>query len=231
MREKHSGSVNQTAFTGMIALAGIAVIWIVGFILYSAYHRTGINYWLGFGFGLGGFVAAAFFGAVRAKEGTPETAAVPAYYTGIYLVVVIALNIVFALMPSFMNPTAFIIGNMAVFVVYSLLIYNAGKYVKSVEERTRYAAAKTEAKESVSREMAALIGISTDEGVRRELLKLKEKIDYGNSISQETADIFLEKLYDIRTAMSEGVGADIVAAGIKEADKVWNSRNSGAGTR
>lgn len=41
-----------------IILAGLTVIWIVGFILSWNFLLAGPNYWIGFSFGLMGFAAA-----------------------------------------------------------------------------------------------------------------------------------------------------------------------------
>ncbi|MBD5521206.1 MAG: hypothetical protein HDR03_08315 [Lachnospiraceae bacterium] len=218
-----------------IALTGAAFIWVVGFVLYWAYHNMGTNYWVGFAFGILGLVAA-IVGTVyigRTNMSTQETKGIPLYYTSIYAVIVVALNIKFAFTPGNLYVTLYVVANLFILLVYALLMYNAGRYIESVTKRTEYAAAKMEKVVNISKELATLIGISTDEGVRRELLKLKEKVDYSNNVSQsfteQSEDIFLEKLYDIRDAMSNGIGADIITAKVKDAEMAWNIRNSKSG--
>lgn len=221
----------------LIALAGVALIWIVGFVLYRVYHDMETNYWAGFAFGVLGLAAAAA-GIVcigRTNRSTQETKAIPVYYTSIYAVISVALNIIFAFTPDGQYVTLFVVANLFILLVYVLLMYNAGKYIGRVTERTEYAAAKMEKVARISGELAALISMSKDEGVRRELLKLKEKVDYSNNVSQsfteQSEDVFLKKLYDLREAMSNGTGPDVLTAKVKDADMAWNMRNSGGSIR
>lgn len=216
----------------LIALTGVALIWIVGFVLYRVYHDMETNYWVGFAFGLLGLAVAAA-GTVcigRTNRSTQETKGIPVYYTSIYAVISAALNIAFAFTPGDQYMTLYVVANLFILLVYILLMYNAGKYIGRVTERTEYAAAKMEKVAEISRELAALISMSTDEGVRRELLKLKEKVDYSNNVSQsfteQSEEAFLKKLYDLREAMSNGTGADVLTAKVKDADMAWNMRNS-----
>lgn len=225
MKEKHSFHMNQ------LALMGAAFIWIVGFILYQLSHKTGIHYWLGFGFGLLGLAAAAASAVLigRTRPETEETAGIPVYYTSIYIVLVMAFNIFFALTPDHFLTTLFVVINLAALLVYVLLVYNAGRYMGGVAGRAKQAAKKTEGKADISAELGELISMSTDAGVKAQLLKLKEKVDYSNDISTETEAFFVQKLCAIRAAIAEGVDAALVRDSVKEAETVWNVRNSGAG--
>ncbi|MDE6713853.1 MAG: hypothetical protein K2K20_08970 [Lachnospiraceae bacterium] len=216
----------------LIALIGVALIWIVGFVLYWIYHDMDTNYWAGFAFGVFGLAVAAT-GVVcigKTNRSTQETKGIPVYYTSIYAVISIVLNIIFAFTPNGQYVTLYVVANLFILLVYVLLMYNAGKYIGRVTERAEYAAAKMEKVADISKELAALISMSTDENMRRELLKLKEKVDYSNNVSQsftgQSEDVFLKKLYDLREAMSNGTGVDVLTAKVKDADVTWNMRNS-----
>lgn len=222
--------------TSQIALAGAAFIWIVGFILYQIYYDRGTNYWMGFAFGL--FALASAAGGIaligRTNESTQETAGIPMYYTLIYVVIVAALNIFFAFTSNPRYITAFVIMNFAVLLFYVLLLYNANRYIKEVTERTEYAAAKMGNTANISRELAGLISLNTDAGVRKELVQLKETVDLSNNVSQgfsqKAEELFMQKLFGIRDAISEGADAETVTSKIKDAVVTWNMRNSSTNT-
>ena len=203
--------------TNQIALIGAAFIWIVAFILYQIYHEVGVNYWTGFAFGLIGMAAAeaGVLFAAKTNRSTLETSGIYAYYSLIYIAVIIALNVFFASTDDY---------------IYVLLTYNADKYIKNASDKTERAAAKTQNVSDISKELAVLISISRDSEIKQELIKLKEKVDYSNNvsqnISQKTEDVFLQKLHNIHDAISKGIGSDIIKSGIRDAEETWNIRNS-----
>lgn len=218
--------------TNQIALIGAAFIWIVAFILYQIYHEVGVNYWTGFAFGLLGMAVAeaGVLFAARTNRSTLETSGIYAYYSLIYIAVVIALNIFFASTDDYRYITLLVTANIIILIVYILLTYNANKYIKDVSDKTERAAAKTQNAADISKELAVLISISQNSEIKQELIKLKEKVDYSNNvsqnISQKTEDVFLQKLRNIHDAISKGIEPDIIKSGIRDAEETWNIRNS-----
>lgn len=81
-----------------ILLAGLTVIWIVGFILCWNFLYAGPNFWIGFLFGLVGFAAAgiSIYFLEKSNRSTTEIGCIPVYYTAVFVVLMILLNLFFS---------------------------------------------------------------------------------------------------------------------------------------
>ena len=218
--------------TKKIIIAGLTVIWIVGFILSWNFLFAGPNYWIGFLFGLIGFVIAGvtifFFG--ESNSSTTETGYIPIYYTAVFVVLMMILNLSFAFVWNrFLRP-AFIVANLVLILIYVVLAYNASRHLQRVKELTEYAPEKMKNTADISRQLSVLLSIAQDAGVRQELLKLKEIVAYSNNVTQQFSEsdeqLFLEKLVNIQEELSNNADAETIMSKIKDAATTWNIRNS-----
>ena len=102
-----------------IILAGLTVIWIAGFILSWNFFLAGPNYWLGFLFGLMGLAVAAIsiFLPPKGSQSTTETRFVPIYYTIVYVILVMLLNLCFSCVPFFWLRAVFIVANLLLLLI------------------------------------------------------------------------------------------------------------------
>lgn len=218
--------------TKKIIIAGLTVIWIVGFILSWNLLLAGPNYWIGFLFGLIGLVIAGvtifFFG--ESNHNTTEIGYIPIYYTAVFVVLMMILNLSFAFVWSrFLRPV-FIVANLVIILVYVVLAYNASRNLQRVKELTEYAPGKMKNTADISRQLSVLLSIAQDAGVRQELLKLKEIVSYSNNVTQQFSEdderLFLEKLVNIQEDLSNNADTETVMGKIKDAATTWNIRNS-----
>ena len=215
-----------------ILLAGLTVIWIVGFILCWSFLYAGPNYWLGFLFGLVGFAAAGIsvYFLEKSNHSTTETGCIPVYYTAVFVVLMILLNLYFAFMQIFSLMPVFIVANLLLILIYGVLFYGAVRHLMRVNDLTEYAPEKMKNIANISQQLSVLLSISKDTGIRQELLKLKETVDYSNNVSQSFSEndekAFLEKLYKIQEELSGGLDTDTIIHSIKDAASTWSVRNS-----
>lgn len=218
--------------TKKIIIAGLTVIWIVGFILSWNLFLAGPNYWIGFLFGLIGLVIAGvtifLFG--ESNYNTTEIGYIPIYYTAVFVVLMMILNLSFAFVWSrFLRPV-FIVANLIIILVYVVLAYNASRNLQRVKELTEYAPGKMKNTADISRQLSVLLSIAQDAGVRQELLKLKEIVAYSNNVTQQFSEdderLFLEKLVNIQEDLSNNADTKTVMDKIKDAATTWNIRNS-----
>lgn len=218
--------------TKKIIIAGLTVIWIVGFILSWNFLLAGPNYWIGFLFGLIGFVIAGvtifFFG--EGNHSTTEIGYIPIYYTAVFVVLMMILNLSFAFVWSrFLRPV-FIVANLIIILIYVVLAYNASRNLQRVKELTEYAPGKMKNTADISRQLSVLLSIAQDAGVRQELLKLKEIVSYSNNVTQQFSEndekLFLEKLVNIQEDLSNNADTETIMDKIKDAATTWNIRNS-----
>lgn len=215
-----------------ILLAGLTVIWIIGFILCWNFLYAGPNYWIGFVFGLAGFAAAgvSIYFLEKGNRSTTETACIPVYYTAVFVVLMISLNLSFALMQVLSLMPVFIVANLLIILVYGVLFYGSVRHLMRVNDLTEYAPGKIKNTADISRQLTVLLSIAKENGIRQELLKLKETVDYSNNVSQSFSEndevVFLEKLYRLQEALSGGSDTETILNQIKDAADTWNVRNS-----
>lgn len=215
-----------------IILAGLTVIWIVGFILSWNFFLAGPNYWIGFSFGLMGFAAAGISICILEKgsRSTTETRFVPIYYTIVFIVLMMLLNLCFACMPMFSLRSVFIVANLLLLLIYGVLFYGAVKHFSRVNGLTAYAPQKLQNTADVSRQLSVLLSLAKDADVKAELRKLKETVAYSNNTSQQFSvsdeEAFIQKLYQIQEDLSGQTDKETVLDKIKDAADTWNVRNS-----
>lgn len=219
-----------------IILAGLTVIWIAGFILSWNFFLAGPNYWLGFLFGLMGLAVAAIniFLPPKGSQSTTETRFVPIYYTIVYVILVMLLNLCFSCVPFFWLRAVFIVANLLLLLIYGVLFYGAVRHLTRAANLTEYAAQKQKNAADISCQISVLLSSAKDKSVKTALLKLKETVAYSNNMSQQYSvndeAVFLQKLYKIQEDLSGGTDTETVLNEIKEAADMWNIRNSRIGS-
>lgn len=215
-----------------ILLAGLTVIWIVGFILCWNFLYAGPNFWIGFLFGLVGFAAAgiSIYFLEKSNRSTTEIGCIPVYYTAVFVVLMILLNLFFSFTQLFTLMPVFVVANLLIILIYGLLFYGAVRHLMRVNELTEYAPEKMKNTAVISQQLAVLLSIAKDAGIRQELLKLKENVAYSNNVSQRFSEsdeeAFLDKLYKIQEDLSNGTDTETVLTKIKDAANTWSIRNS-----
>lgn len=219
-----------------IILAGLTVIWIAGFILFWNFLLAGPNYWIGFLFGLMGLAVAgiSIFLPPKGSQSTTETRFVPIYYTIVYVVLVMLLNLCFACVPFFWLRAVFIVANLLLLLIYGVLFYGAVRHLTRTANLTEYASQKQENAAAVSRQLSVLLSIAKDKAIKAELLRLRETVTYSNNVSQPFSvndeKVFLQRLYSIQEDLSGGADTDTILNKIKDAAETWNIRNSRIGS-
>lgn len=217
---------------GVFIPAGIAIIWIIAFLIYQDSPDAGDSYWIAFVFGLIGLVATEISMVLRSKSNssTLEIGAISIVYTVIFAITNLILNVIFSLSKKNELALVFVIINLAVLLVYAVLIYYSNKYVLRVNGLTDYSADKMVSVSEISKQLAILINMSSDNEVVTELKKLKENIDYSNNVSQnfsrDQEKIFLQKIHSLQNDIADGAEKDIVVSKIRDASVTWGLRNS-----
>jgi hypothetical protein len=87
---------------------------------------------------------------------------------------------------------------------------------------------------SISSQLAVMISVTTDAGIKNQLLKLKETVDYSTNVSQgflvDSQNYFLLQLNQIQGMIDENKDYEEINKKIQEATVTWKIRNSVAST-
>lgn len=215
----------------------IFIGWCVVVLVFADYDRAGFYFWGGFGFGFLSFIVAGaslFLIKKRNNRNTTEINFIPVYYTDAYLFVSIIINTYFVFRVTGKYNVILVVLNLVLLVAFiNIRLYTDG-FAARVDEQTRQSAEKLRPIASISSQLATILSITTDTDIKKQLLKLKEMIEYSSNVSQEFLDnsqnLFLFQLNQIQSLIVEHKDKDEINKKIQEAAVTWKTRNSVAST-
>lgn len=123
-----------------------------------------------------------------------------------------------------------LIANFVITIAAVVLVPASVNNAKKGQQLADEVRARTAPTALYSSTIASLIAAAKDDEVRKELKKLKETVDYGTNVSrvdpEEKEQAFTEKLMDIEAQLKDGAAADAVIENIREAIRLYQSRNA-----
>lgn len=209
------------------------ISWCVIVLVFADYDRAGFYFWGGFGFGFISYVVAGVSLLLIKKNNsrnTTEISYIPVYYTAVYLLVSVIINTYFVFRVTGKLNVVLVVLNLVIFVAFiSIRLYTDG-FVARVDVQTRHSADKLRPITSISSQLAIMLSVTTDSDIKKQLLKLKEIVDYSSNVSQEFSEnsqkLFLLQLNQIQSLIVEHKDKDEINKKIQEATATWKTRNS-----
>nr|WP_295684231.1 hypothetical protein [uncultured Lachnoclostridium sp.] len=209
------------------------ISWCVIVLVFADYDRAGFYFWGGFGFGFISYVVAGVSLLLIKKNNnrnTTEISYIPVYYTAVYLLVSVIINTYFVFRVTGKLNVVLVVLNLVIFVTFiSIRLYTDG-FVARVDVQTRHSADKIRPITSISSQLAIMLSVTTDSDIKKQLLKLKEIVDYSSNVSQEFSEnsqkLFLLQLNQIQSLIIEHKDKDEINKKIQEATATWKTRNS-----
>lgn len=209
------------------------ICWCLIVLMFTNYDKVGFYFWGGFGFGVLSFlVAGVSLLLIKTKHNrsTTEINYVPIYLTLVYLSVSIVINTYFTFRKAGNFNILLVIFNSVILVLFiGIRLYTDG-YVARVDEQTRHSAQKIGQITSISSKLSILLCATTDPDIKKELLKVKEIVDYSSNVSQEftenSQNLFLLLLNQIESMIYEDREKNEIIKSIEEAAVTWSKRNS-----
>ncbi|WP_029504924.1 hypothetical protein [Lachnoclostridium phytofermentans] len=209
------------------------ISWCVIVLVFADYDRAGFYFWGGFGFGFISYVVAGVSLLLIKKNNnrnTTEISYIPVYYTAVYLLVSVIINTYFVFRVTGKLNVVLVVLNLVIFVAFiSIRLYTDG-FVARVDVQTRHSADKIRPITSISSQLAIMLSVTTDSDIKKQLLKLKEIVDYSSNVSQEFSEnsqkLFLLQLNQIQSLIVEHKDKDEINKKIQEATATWKTRNS-----
>ena len=119
--------------------------------------------------------------------------------------------------------------NSVLLVAFIAIRLYTDSFVARVDEQTRQSAEKLRPIASISSQLATILSITTDTDIKKQLLKLKEMVEYSSNVSQKFLDnsqnLFLFQLNQIQSLIVEHKDKDEINKKIQEATTTWKTRN------
>lgn len=207
--------------------------WCVVVLAFADYDRAAFYFWGGFGFGVFAFIVAAIsflYTNIISNRNTTEINYIPVYITSVYLIAAIIVNTYFAFREKGKLNVILVSVNLLLFIVFIGLRLYTDDYQIRVDKQTVHSATKIKPITTISAKLGILVSMATDADVKKQLLKLKETVDYSSNVSQgfseESENLFLLQLNQIETMISEKQDKELISKKIQESMVVWKSRNN-----
>lgn len=215
----------------------VCMIWCIIVLVFANYDKADFYFWGGFSFALFSFLVAGISLLLIKKKNqrnTTEIRYIPVYYTAFYLLASILINTYFVCRLAGKHNIILVVLNALIFIVFiSIRLFTDG-YVSRVGNQTKYSTEKTMPSTTISSKLSTLLSIATESDIKKELLKLKETVDYSSNVSQRFSEnsnnLFLLLLNQIESLMVEKQDKEEIIKKIQEATVVWKTRNGMAST-
>lgn len=162
----------------------------------------------------------------------PEADAPSIYFTVAYVIAAMVSNTVLTLVGRGDFNGFLLLCNAVINAVYILLVLCAKKDSRRVSEQLARTEQKLSGSTHISKKLGEILSITENAELRKQLLALKESVDYSTNIST-TATLESEKIMERRLdvlmllIMHKGELSDIQDK-IREVEIIWNTRCSAA---
>ncbi len=230
---KKNNSIKKISIIELLIFA----CWCVVVLVFADYNHAGFYLWAGFGFGVCHFVVAAlslFFVNTKNNRSTTELSFIPVYYTAAYLLISVCIDTYFIFRVSGDFNVLLVGINLVVLAFFIGIRIYTDSYVDRVDKQTRHIAEQTGAVASVQSLLSVIIGSVNDPDLKKQLIKLKETVDYSSNMSQQftmnAQNQMMSVLNQIQVMVSQKENKHEIIEKINEASSIWKSRNSLAST-
>ena len=207
--------------------------WCVVVLVFADYDRAGFYFWGGFGFGLLSFIVAGvslLLTKTTSNRNTTEINFIPVYYTSVYLLVSIIINTYFIFRVTGKFNIILVVLNLTVLTAFVAIRLYINDYVARVDKQTKHSEEKIMPITTISSHLATILSVTTDPDIKKQLLKLKEMVDYSSNVSQgfleSSQKHFLLQLNQIQSLIVEKQDKEEINKKIQEATVTWQTRNS-----
>lgn len=209
------------------------ISWCIIVLVFADYEKAGFYFWGGFGFGFLSFIIAGVsLVLIRVKDNRNviEISYTPVYFTTIYLVISIVINTYFSFQASGKYNVILVMLNLLILIAFISIRLYTDDFVSRVDEQTKYSVEKIRPVTSSSSQLAIMLSLTSDTDIKKQLLKLKEIVDYSSNVSQDFSEdiqnLFLLQLNQIQSLIVEHKDQDEINKKIQEAIVTWKTRNS-----
>lgn len=226
---KKSNNINSILIIELLVFIG----WCVSVILFTNFRYTGFNFWCGFFSTVFAFLVVCISLITMNQSqniNTKEVTLIPYVISIVYLGVAIVFNGIFIFGMYIFLSRILVTFNIIWFILFVGIRLSAVNYIKHIENQTKKITGKTSNLGSISTNISMIASKVTDSEIKKELLKLKESVDYSSNISQNFTIGFenqmLEKLNEINTMVEQHVSNKEIINKIQNISNLWNVRNS-----
>ena len=222
-----------TRKTLSISIALIGIIWLIAMFVFASLFGGEFEY---LGSMIGGVVSVSisllyllFFRQPSGRQAT-EVGAVPIYYTVLYLAVTLILNTVLMFLHMGGLSLVLLLLNAGLTVGYVIVLLYSEKDTYRITAQVARTEQKLVSTGIIAQKLGMLISATEDSEIKKQLLKLKENVDYSSNISTSVTYDSEQKMIllldDILQLTTENSDPAIIKDKIRQAEVTWKTRSS-----
>lgn len=164
-----------------------------------------------------------------------EAAALPVYFTILYVIASMVLNTVLVLNGLGGFNKILLICNAVLAAAYSLVILFAEKDNQRLSEQLSRTEQKLSGPVDISAKLGRILGIVEDGEIRAQVLKLKEAVDLSTNITTgatvESERLMERQIDELMELVARRAESSAIQDKLREAERTWKIRSSDATLR
>lgn len=211
----------------------VAFAWAGMTLIFTDFDTAGFYFWGGFVGAIVAFllcIGSLFLIQQRDESSMTEINAIPVWISLVYLSLALVVNSIFIFIRDDGPAKPLVISNVVLFVLFFATRMYTENYAQRVEEQAELMTEKTQSVADISARIGIILGMTTDNDVKKKLLSLKEMVNYSTNINHSgTEQIeaqFIAQLRGIEGLIHNRSDKQIILQKIDEASAVWKNRNS-----
>lgn len=182
-------------------------------------------------------LAILYLTVLRRSPGrqAPEAGAPSVYFTIIYVAAALFFNTVFVLVGCGDFNRFLLLCNAVINVVYILLALYTEQENQRISDQLARTAQKLSGPANISAKLGEMLGVVEDSEIRKQILALKEAVDYSTNISTaatlEKEKLMEQQLDELMCLIMRKGERSAIQGKIREAEITWKTRSSASSFR
>lgn len=221
-----------------VTIGALGLVWCLAVFTVSGHFEPALHYGGGLVCGMIGVVLSVVYLMMFRHSPGPQAAeagALSVYVTILYAVADIVANTIFILRHHGDFNSFLLLCNVAIGVAYVIVILYVEKDARRLSDQLAHTEQKILGTADISGKLGEILGIAEDSEIRKQILKLKESVDYSTNIttgsSSEKERMMERQLDELMEMIINRSDASAVRNKIRQAEMTWKTRNSAASSR
>lgn len=207
----------------------VAIVWCILTLVSGKIALLGIYGWISFLF-VPVFIVISYLPnlSFRSLRNNVDLNGIPLYYSGIFLAISIVLNGIYLLFGMKQISIIVLVANIVLLVAYMGLFTYMFRSRRALAYKTEKIREEAAYSSLISKKIGMAISYSSDDGIKEDLYKLKELIDYSPNCSVAESDEMriLDAVDVLIDQINNHEDNETIKSSISVVTSLWKARNT-----